>query len=198
MRWVLASSVVWRSAVDPASHVAAVRDVVDRLDPAAPVYDIQSLTDVLSRSLSPRRFNMYMLAVFAGVALLLAAIGPFGVTAYLVSQRTREIGVRLALGADRRAIFRLILGRGVSLAVTGAVIGVAGAFWLSRAMQSLLFSVSAADPGTFVAVPALRVLVALIACYIPARICGHTRVRPRRQQLGPNAAATMHPAQQFA
>jgi putative ABC transport system permease protein len=165
----LASSVVWRSAVDPASHVAAVQDVVDRLDPTVPLYDIQSLTDLLSVSLAPRKFNMYLLAVFAGVALLLAAIGLFGVTAYLVSQRTREIGVRLALGADRRAIFRLILGRGVALAVTGAAIGVAAAFWLARAMQSLLFSVSAADPGTFVAVPALMVLVALIACYVPAR-----------------------------
>ena len=165
----LASSVVWRSAVDPASHVAAVRDIVHRLDPAVPLYDIQSLTDLLSVSLAPRKFNMYLLAVFAGVALLLAAIGLFGVTAYLVSQRTREIGVRLALGADRRAIFRLILGRGVALAATGAVIGVAAAFWLTQAMQSLLFSVSAADPGTFVVVPALLVLVALVACYVPAR-----------------------------
>ena len=112
---------------------------------------------------------MYLLGVFAGVALLLAAIGLFGVTAYLVSQRTREIGVRLALGADRRDIFRLILGRGLALAATGAVIGVCGAFWLTRVMQSLLFSVSTTDPGTFVAVPALLVLVALMACYIPAR-----------------------------
>lgn len=165
----LASSVVWRSAVDPASHVAAVREVVARLDPTVPLYDIQSLTDLLSVSLAPRRFNMYLLAVFAGVAVLLAAIGLFGVTAYLVSQRTREIGVRLALGADRRAIFRLILGRGLALAVSGAVIGITGAYWLARTMQTLLFSVSATDPGTFVAVPALMVLVALVACYLPAR-----------------------------
>ena len=106
---------------------------------------------------------------FASVAVLLAAIGLFGVTAYLVAQRTREIGVRLALGADRRDIFRLILGRGIALAATGAVIGVCGAFWLTRVMQSLVFSVSTTDPATFVAVPALLVLVALLACYIPAR-----------------------------
>ena len=164
-----ASSVVWRSAVDPASHVAPVRDIVHRLDPTVPLYDIQSLADLQSVSLSPRKFNMYLLGIFAGVALLLAAIGLFGVMAYLVSQRTREIGVRLALGADRDAIFRLILGRGVALAAVGAVIGVAGAFWLTRAMQSLLFAVSAADPATFVAVPTLLVLVSLAACYVPAR-----------------------------
>jgi putative ABC transport system permease protein len=163
------SSVVWRSSMDPASQVAAVRDIVHHLDPTAPLYDVRSLTDLRSVSLSPRKFNMYLLGIFAGVALLLAAIGLFGVMAYLVSQRTREIGVRLALGADRGAIFRLILGRGVTLAAIGAAIGVAGAFWLTRAMQSLLFAVSAADPATFMVVPAVLVLVALVACYVPAR-----------------------------
>jgi len=163
------SSVVWRSAVDPGSHVAAIRDIAGRLDPTVPLYDIRSLPDLLSVSLSPRKFNMYLLGIFAGVALLLAAIGLFGVMAYLVSQRTREIGVRLALGADRRAIFGLILGRGVALASIGAALGVAGALWLAQTMRSLLFAVSTADPATFVAVPTLLVLVALVACYVPAR-----------------------------
>ncbi|MGH9174785.1 MAG: FtsX-like permease family protein, partial [Vicinamibacterales bacterium] len=161
--------VVWRSAVDPASHVAAVRDIVGRLDPTVPLYNIRSLDDMVSESFAPRRFNMYLLGVFADVALLLAAIGLFGVMAYLVAQRTREIGVRLALGADHRDIFRLILGRGIVLAVTGAAIGVGGAFWLTRVMQSLLFSVSTTDPGTFLAVPIILVLVAILACYVPAR-----------------------------
>lgn len=162
-------SLVWRSAVAPASHVLALHDVVRRIDPSVPLYDIRSLSDLLTDSFGPRRFNMYLLGCFAGVALLLAAIGLFGVMAYLVSQRTREIGVRLALGADRRDIFRLIIGRGLALAVVGALIGVSSAFWLTRVMQSLLFSVSATDPGTFVTVPALLVIVAMIACYIPAR-----------------------------
>ena len=112
---------------------------------------------------------MYLLAVFASLALTLAAIGLFGVMAYLVSQRTREIGVRLALGAERGDIFRLILGRGVVLAVIGAGIGVGVALWLSTVMQSLLFSVSATDPGTFATVPILLILVAALACYVPAR-----------------------------
>jgi putative ABC transport system permease protein len=163
------STVVWRSAVDPSSHVAAIRDIVRRLDPTVPIYDVQSLPDLLSVSLAPRKFNMYLLAIFAAVAVLLAAIGLFGLMAYLVSQRTREIGVRLVLGADRGAIFRLILGRGLALASIGVAIGVVGAFSLTRAMQRLLFGVSAADPATFVAVPALLVVVALVACYVPAR-----------------------------
>jgi putative ABC transport system permease protein len=162
-------SIIWRSSGDPASQVASVRDVIRRIDPTVPLVSIQSLDDLLANSFAPRKFNTYVLGVFAGVALLLAAIGLFGVTAYLVSQRTREIGLRLALGAERRDIFRLILGRGIALAATGAMIGVCGAFWLTRVMQSLLFSVSTTDPGTFVAVPTILVLVALIACYIPAR-----------------------------
>jgi putative ABC transport system permease protein len=162
-------SVVWRSSVDPASHVSAIRDMMRRIDPSVPIYDIRSLDSLLSDSFGARRFNMYLLACFAAIALSLAAIGLFGVMAYLVSQRTREIGVRLALGAERGDIFKLILGRGLALAGIGAVIGVAGAWWLTQAMKSLLFAVSATDPATFVAVPVLLVLVAVIACYIPAR-----------------------------
>ena len=161
--------IVWRSSLEPTSHVTAVRDIIHRLDPTVPLYDAQPLSELLADSFAPRRFNMYLLVAFASAAVLLAAIGLFGVTAYLVAQRTREIGVRLALGADRRDICRLILGRGIALAATGAVIGVCGAFWLTRVMQSLVFTVSTTAPTTFVAVPALLVLVALLACYIPAR-----------------------------
>jgi putative ABC transport system permease protein len=162
-------SVVWRSSADPASHVSAIRDVVRRIDPSVPLYDIRSLDSLLADSFGARRFNMYLLACFAAIALALAATGLFGVMAYLVSQRTREIGVRLALGAERGDIFKLILGRGLALAGIGAVLGVAGAWWLTQAMQSLLFAVSATDPATFVAVPLILVLVAALACYIPAR-----------------------------
>jgi putative ABC transport system permease protein len=162
-------SIVWRSAVDPASHTGDVRAVVRRITPGAALFDVAAIPDLVENSLGPRRFNMYLLGIFASVALVLAAIGLFGVTAYLVSQRTREIGVRLALGADRRDIFRLVLGRGMTLAAAGAVAGLGGALWLTRIMQRLVFSVSTNDPATFAAVPTLLVLVALLACYIPAR-----------------------------
>jgi putative ABC transport system permease protein len=162
-------SIVWRSAVDPASHVADVRAIVRRIDPAMALFDVAAIPDLVADSLGTRRFNMYLLGIFAGVALFLAAIGLFGVTAYLVSQRTREIGVRLALGAERRDIFRLVLGRGMRLAVAGAVAGLGGALWLTRIMQRLVFSVSTNDPTTFAAVPVVLVAVALLACYLPAR-----------------------------
>jgi putative ABC transport system permease protein len=159
-------SLVWRS---PAPSTDMVRASLRSLDPGVPVAAIASMDTLLDQSLGPRRFNLYLLATFAAASLALAAIGLFGVMAYLVSQRTREIGVRLALGATRGEVFRLILGRGLGLAVAGAVVGVGGALWLTRAMQTLLFSVSRTDPLTFIAVPLALVAVALVACYIPAR-----------------------------
>jgi ABC-type antimicrobial peptide transport system permease subunit len=127
------------------------------------------MNDLRDDSFNPRRFNMYLLGVFAGTAVLLAAVGLFGVMAYLVAQRTREIGVRMALGANRSAILWLILGRGLALSAAGAGIGFFLALGLTRVVQSLLYSVSARDPGTFVAAPVLLVAVALAACYLPAR-----------------------------
>jgi putative ABC transport system permease protein len=161
--------IVWRSSVDPASHVGAVSELVRRIDPMVPLFGVQSLDDLMANSFAPRKFDMYLFGAFAGVALLLAAVGLFGLTSYNVSQRIREIGLRRALGAKPRDILRLILGRGIALAVAGAVIGVCAALGLTRLMQSLLFSISTTDPGTFVAVPTLLVFVALLACYIPAR-----------------------------
>ena len=163
------NTVVWRSAGDPATHAAAIRDIVRRIDPAVALFDVRTLDDMLANTLAARRFNMYLLVVFASVSLFLAAIGLFGVMAYLVSQRTREIGIRVALGATANDVLRLIFGRGVGLAVAGAAIGVASAFWLTRMMQSLVFAVSTTDPITFAAVPALLILVALLACFVPAR-----------------------------
>jgi len=127
------------------------------------------MDSLFEQSLGPRRFNLYLLTAFAGVALALAAIGLFGVMAYLVSQRTREIGVRLALGATSGEVFRQILGRGLTLAVIGAAIGVGAAMALSQVMETLLFSVSRRDPVTFIAVPVALVIVAGLACYLPAR-----------------------------
>ena len=127
------------------------------------------MDSLLDDSFGPRRFNLYLLTAFAAVALALAAIGLFGVMAYLVSQRTREIGVRLALGATRAEMFTLILGRGMMLAGLGAVIGVGAALWLSRVMETLLFSVSTTDAATFITVPIALLSVAALACYLPAR-----------------------------
>jgi putative ABC transport system permease protein len=112
---------------------------------------------------------MFLLGSFAGVALLLASVGLFGVMAYLVSQRTREIGVRLALGARPRDVFRLVIGRGMLLALAGAAVGAAGAFGLARFLETLLFQIRPTDPLTFTVAPALLLGVALLACYIPAR-----------------------------
>jgi putative ABC transport system permease protein len=159
-------SVVWRS---PSASIDQVRAALRSIDPRVSLSAINSMDSLIADSFGPRRFNLYLLTAFAGVALALAAIGLFGVMAYLVSQRTREIGVRLALGATRGDVFRQILVSGLSLAVTGAVIGVGGAYWLTRVMESLLFSVSRTDPVTFVAVPVALIAVAALACYLPAR-----------------------------
>jgi putative ABC transport system permease protein len=159
-------SLVWRSR---APSVDTVRASLRSIDPNVPLSAVTSMDSLFEQSLGPRRFNLYLLSAFAGVALALAAIGLFGVMAYLVSQRTREIGVRLALGATRGEVFRQILGRGMALAGVGAAIGVGAAMGLSRVMETLLFSVSQRDPVTFIAVPVALVIVAGLACYLPAR-----------------------------
>jgi putative ABC transport system permease protein len=156
----------WRAS-GPSSDT--VRASLRSIDPNVPLSAVESMDALLDRSTGPRRFNMYLLGAFAAVSLALAAIGLFGVMAYLVSQRTREIGVRLALGATRGEVFRLILGRGLALALIGATGGVAAALGLTRVMETLLFSVSRTDPVTFVAVPAALLIVAGLACYLPAR-----------------------------
>ncbi len=159
-------SLVWRSPVRSAD---TVRASLRSIDPNVPISTIESMDTLIDRSMGPRRFNLYLLGAFAAVSLALAAIGLFGVMAYLVAQRTREIGVRLALGATRGEVFRLILGRGMALAAIGAAGGVGAALWLTRVMETLLFSVSRTDPITFVAVPAALIVVAGLACYLPAR-----------------------------
>jgi putative ABC transport system permease protein len=160
-------SLVWRA--QGGGSVDTVRAALRSIDPNVPLAVVESMDTLLERSLGPRRFNLYLLGAFAAVALALAAIGLFGVMAYLVSQRTREIGVRLALGATRGEVFRLILGGGMTRACAGAIIGLGAAFWLTRVMESLLFAVSRTDPVTFIAVPITLIAVAALACYLPAR-----------------------------
>jgi len=158
-----------RGQLDPGAIEGEVRRQVQSVDPQLPVFHAEKLDDVLSDSLAARRFSLQMVGLFALTALLLAGLGIYGTISYLVGEQTREIGVRLALGADRRAILAMVLGQGFRLAIAGAGIGLAGALIVSRLMSGLLYGVSPADPVTFVAVTLLLTVVALTACYIPAR-----------------------------
>jgi putative ABC transport system permease protein len=161
--------VVVRSSLNASSVTAGIRQAVHAIDKNLPVTDIESLNDVLGKSISQERFRTFLLALFSAVALVLAAVGIFGVISYSASQRTHEIGIRIALGAERGDVLRLILGQGTKLAFFGLGIGVVAAFLLTRLMSSLLYSVSATDPVTFASVTMILLSVALVACYIPAR-----------------------------
>jgi putative ABC transport system permease protein len=167
---------VVRTTGEPAKMAAAVRDVVHSLKPEQPIANMGTMDDVVSRSLSQTRFSMLLLSIFAGLALLLSAVGIYGVMAYVVTQRTREMGIRLAMGAQTGDVLKLVLQQGGKLALAGVGIGIAAAFALTRLMTSLLFGVSPADPVTFVGVAILLTLVAIAACYVPARRA--TRVDP--------------------
>jgi putative ABC transport system permease protein len=134
-----------------------------------PVYNVNSMEQLISSSVARRRFLRMVLVIFAGLALTLAAIGIFGVISYSVSRRTHEIGIRMALGAERRDVLRLVVGQGLGLALLGVAIGLAGAFAATRALSSLLYGISPTDPATFLGVSFLLTAVALLACYIPAR-----------------------------
>lgn len=152
-----------------AGLVEEVKKQVWSMDSLIPVSDVQSMDDLMSVSLAQQRFNLLLLGIFAALALILASVGIYGLMAYGVSQRTHEIGVRMALGAQRRDVLRLVVGEGVKLALAGIIIGVLGALALTRLMISLLFEVKPTDPATFAAVAILLSVVALGACYIPAR-----------------------------
>jgi predicted permease len=169
-------SLVVRTTSLPSSLVPSIASAVHEIDREQPVLDVITMDEILADSLSHQRFNMLLLAAFSGLALLLAAIGIYSVLSYSVRRRVREIGVRMALGADRGDVLRMILGQGARLAFIGAGIGILAAFGLTRLMASQLFGVTATDPITFLCVAILIVLVALVACYVPARRA--TRVEP--------------------
>ncbi len=157
-----------RIAGNPSDLAAPIRDIVTAIDRNQPVANIKTMSDVVAATLAPRKFNMLLFALFAVLALLLATLGIYGVMAYSVAQRTHEIGVRMALGARRLDVLKLVVRQGMSLVVIGMALGIGGAIALTRVMASLLFGVTAKDPLTFAAVGLLLAIVALVACYIPA------------------------------
>ena len=165
-----------RTASDPTSLVSAIRAQVQAVDPAEPIYHVSTMEQTLSESLAPRRFNMLFLGIFAAVAFVLATVGIYGVMAFSVTQRTHEIGIRMALGAERGDVLSMIVRDAFALTLTGVVLGIAGAWALTRFLASFLYNVRTTDPATFVLVSIVLIAVAMLASYIPARRA--TRVDP--------------------
>lgn len=172
-RWM---TLVARTQAEPESMAQAVKREVWKADSQIPLTKVKTMRDVSAASFAARRFNMLLLAIFAGLALLLGAVGIYGVMSYAVTQRTQEIGIRMALGARATDVLGLILRNGMTLTLIGVVIGLGGAFALTRLLTTFLFGVTPTDKATFVVVSALLVLVAFLACYLPARRA--TRVDP--------------------
>lgn len=158
-----------RTTNSPAGLTESLRREVQKVDPDLPVFGVRTLEEVLARSLAQRRFQLQMIGAFAAVALLLAAIGVYGVTAFWVKQRTQEIGIRLALGAQSCDVTTMVIRQGLKLALYGVAAGLAGAVPLAWVLRTLLFGTQPFDPVTFAAISALLLTAALAACYLPAR-----------------------------
>jgi putative ABC transport system permease protein len=166
---VFANSLAVRIQGDPAKLAGAVRQAIRAADPGTPIVAIDTMQEILDRETFQRRLQMTLLAVFAGLALLLASVGIYGVLAYLVSRRTQEIGIRIALGAAPGGVLLSIVGEGLRLSAAGIAAGMVAALAISCVLSKLLFGVSATDPLTFVCVAVLLVAVAAAASYVPAR-----------------------------
>jgi predicted permease len=171
-----AMNVVIRTGGEPDALYSAARKEIQSVDSELPIFHPVTMDQRVQESLARRRFSMLLLSLFAGLAVALAMIGIYGVVSYLVNQGTREIGIRMALGATPRAILHLVIVRGMALAIPGVIIGLLGSIAFARMMRGLLFGVSPIDPLTFVAIPVFLVLVALLASYVPAQRA--TRVDP--------------------
>jgi putative ABC transport system permease protein len=163
------ATLVVRTAGDPLAFANTVRTQILHVDPDQPVYNVQSMEDVEEADLGQRRLVLRLLGLFAGIALALTIVGVYGVIAYSVTQRTRELGIRRALGAQQRSILGLVLGEGLGMTLAGVAIGVCGGIALTRVMKAMLFRVSVTDPKTFAGVAVVLVFLALTACYIPAK-----------------------------
>jgi putative ABC transport system permease protein len=171
-------SLAVRTASNPSTASQEIAGAIHHVDPAAPVLDVRTMDDLLGESMAQRRLNMLLLAVFAGLALLLAAVGIYSVLAYGVRRRVREIGVRMALGAQMSDLLRMVVVDGLKPTLLGVAIGWVGALALSRVVANLIFGVTTTDPATFAVVSALLVVVALVACMVPAYRA--TKVEPVR------------------
>jgi putative ABC transport system permease protein len=169
-------TIVLKAAGDPNQLIAAVRAQVKAIDPDQPIYGIRTMDEIRAESVAPERLNLTLLSIFAGLALVLAIVGIYGVMSYSVTQRTHEIGIRMAIGAQPRDVFRMVIRQGMLLAFIGVGLGLIGAFALTRLMATMLFSIEPTDPTTFAAITILLSLVALVACYVPGRRA--TRVDP--------------------
>ena len=162
-------ALIVRTQQDPKAMTAAITAAIREVDRDQPVYDVQTMTEVVAQSLSYRWLNMMLLTLFAGVSLVLATIGIYGVIAYTASQRQREFGVRIALGAERRDIVRLVVGQGARFAAIGGLIGVAAALLLARVLEGLLYEIGTRDALSFTGATAILFVVAIVASYVPAR-----------------------------
>jgi putative ABC transport system permease protein len=169
-------TVIVKGTSDPSSLISSLRAAVKEIDPDQPIYNPRSMYDIRAESVAPERLNLTLLSLFAGLALVLAIVGIYGVMSYSVTQRTHEIGIRMAIGARPRDVFAMILGHGMKLTIFGVVIGLALAFGLTRLMETMLFGVAPTDATTFTAISVLLVSVALLACYLPGRRA--TKVEP--------------------
>ena len=167
-----------RGAGDPALMTAAIREQVRGIDHDLPAYDIETMQEIVDLSLGQRRFNSFVMSIFGGLALLLAAVGIYGVLATSVEQRTREIGVRMALGARRGDVLRLIMLSGLTLVLIGMGIGVVAGFGVTRWLSSMLYGVSPNSLATYLAVSVAMIVIAMLACYLPARRA--TKVDPMK------------------
>jgi putative ABC transport system permease protein len=166
-------TLVVRTAAEPAGLVQAIQGEVAALDKDQPISGIATMSQLIAGSIAQPRFQSGLLSAFAAIGMILAAVGLYGLIAFSVSGRTREIGIRMALGAQRREVLALVLRQAMKMVGAGILIGVAAAFAMTRAMTGLLYEIGPADPLTFTAVPALLVGVALLACWLPARRAAH-------------------------
>jgi len=162
-------SLAVRTAAEPTNLTATIRQELQKLDPNLPVYNVMTMAQQIARQTTHSRFSAWLLGIFGALALALAAVGVYGVMSYLVTQHTREIGIRMALGAQARDVLKLVVWQGLALTLIGIGVGLIGALALTRLMKTLLFGVSATDPLTFAVIALLLVGIALLACWIPAR-----------------------------